>query len=378
MSMKMRILQVTNYYAPAYSFGGPTRLLEIYANMLRSRNFRVDVLTSDLLTRETCQGSKILDLGDKGKIEYVHEPRWVYLTKKNIHLNFFLCLKIAVSIRKYDFVQLSEYRGLLPLVVIIFASLFNTKIVHHSFGMISQKRGVKKKIYDFIFRRLFLKRVSICFAENEEERLQYIEIGVDSYKIIVLPHPIMSDKSTDYVPRVPIEGKLDLCYVGRIHPNKGLGNCINLVYTLLNHFPNISLTVMGNDDGDLENIKRKIKELNLNEYIHFVRASYDETRFRLYRESDMFVILPDDNLQTSLAAIEALATGTPIINNLNCKIEEWSEFACTIDGKSDVEIVDRIKKLLLIDRNYIATHVRKAHTFDSVGKVLDRTFCSCI
>ena len=172
--MKTRILQATNYYAPAYSFGGPTRLLEIYGDMLRSQNYCVDVLTSDLLTREACQGAKIMDLGTDGKIEYVHEPRWAYLTQRNIHLNFLLCMKIVVALRKYDIVQLSEYRGLLPLVVIFFARLYNTKIVHHSFGMISQKRGPKKKAYDFIFRKLFSNNVSICFAENEEERQQYI------------------------------------------------------------------------------------------------------------------------------------------------------------------------------------------------------------
>ncbi|HEY6210058.1 MAG TPA: hypothetical protein VIW28_13425, partial [Gemmatimonadales bacterium] len=80
----MRILQATNWYAPAYAFGGPTRLFEVYAEILRSRGVRVDVLTSDLMTRTSFMGPHVVDLGSRGRIAYVKALRIAALAKRNI------------------------------------------------------------------------------------------------------------------------------------------------------------------------------------------------------------------------------------------------------------------------------------------------------
>src|SRR6185369_12962866 len=100
----------------------------------------------------------------------------------------------------------------------------------------------------------------------------------------ILPHPIVVDEKCLMVPKASCSNKLTLCYVGRIHPAKGVSNCIELVNSLLPYFSDISHKIMGNDDGDLVNVKRKIVEFNLQERVHFIDASYDDKRFYLYRE----------------------------------------------------------------------------------------------
>jgi glycosyltransferase involved in cell wall biosynthesis len=368
--MRIKLLQATNTYAPAYSFGGPIRLFEMYADMLRQNNFQVDVLTSDLLTRETCQGAKIVELGENGKIEYVAANKTKFLIKRNVYLNFSLYLKIISRLKNYEFVQFCEFRGILPLLVLFFAGWYKVKVIHHSFGMISQKRGPKKTFYDALFLRFFLKSVTICFAENEVEKLQYLSLGIDKSKITILPHPIVISEKILGASLPKKSGKLTLCFVGRIHPTKGVINCVNLVESLRPYFSGIELTIMGNDDGDLAAVKQRVTDLNLQEDVHFLDASYDDSRFYLYRECDFFVILPNDNLQTSLASMEAMAAGTPVINNSNSQIDGWNEFVCSIDDRPMSEIADRLKELLRVDKNHISAKVLNVHSYDAVMSTL--------
>ncbi|HET9509357.1 MAG TPA: glycosyltransferase, partial [Gaiellaceae bacterium] len=48
----MRILQVTPYFAPAWAYGGPPRVMFDYAVGLAARGHQVDVLTTDVLDAE--------------------------------------------------------------------------------------------------------------------------------------------------------------------------------------------------------------------------------------------------------------------------------------------------------------------------------------
>ena len=48
----MRVLQVTPYYAPAWAYGGPPRVMSDFAAGLAARGHTVDVLTTDVLDDE--------------------------------------------------------------------------------------------------------------------------------------------------------------------------------------------------------------------------------------------------------------------------------------------------------------------------------------
>ena len=372
----MRILQATNWYAPAYAFGGPTRLFEVYAEILRSRGVRVDVLTSDLMTRTSFMGPHVVDLGSRGRIAYVKALRIAALAKRNIHLHFRLYARIWTEATRYDYVQFTDYRGMLPLVLVLVGRFRGARLVHHSFGTVSQRRVGKKVVWDFFFQRWFAQTVSLCFAENEREREDYVAIGVAREKVHVLPHPVVvperyrrvEAEATSDGP-VPPGPELKLCFVGRLHPTKGVPHAIELVHALRPYFGAVRLTIMGDDEGALPDILRRIAALDLREWVTLRDAAYDDSRFALYRESDAFVIVPADNLQTSLAAVEALAVGTPVIANRNCRIDGLDEYVLYVDGKSASEVARGIAALRSIPRARIA---RDAQRLFSVGEVARR------
>jgi len=373
----VRILQATNWYAPAYAFGGPTRLFEAYAQMLRARGVRVDVLTSDLITRTSFMGPHVVDLGSRGRITYVKALRIAALARRNIHLHFRLCARICMEAGRYDYIQFVDYRGLLPLVLLLVSRLRGVKLIHHSFGTISQRPVGKKRVWDSLFRSWFAKAVSLCFAENERERQDYLAIGVAREKVRLLPHPVVVPEqhrraeggATSDGP-VPPAPELRLCFVGRLHPTKGVLHTVELMHALRPYFGAVRLTVMGDDEGALPDIARRVAALDLRDCVTLRGAAYDDSRFALYGESDAFVILPADDLQTSLAAAEALAVGTPVIANRNCRIDDLDEYVLYIDGKSTPEIARGIAALRSIPRARIARDAQRVFSVDEVARRL--------
>ena len=53
----MRILQVTPYFAPAWAYGGPPRVMTDYAVGLAALGHQVDVFTTDVLDAEHRAGA---------------------------------------------------------------------------------------------------------------------------------------------------------------------------------------------------------------------------------------------------------------------------------------------------------------------------------
>ncbi len=377
-----RILQVTNSYAPAYSFGGPVRLFEIYAEILRKHGFFVSVLTTDMLTRNTYIGPRVTKLSDQESIEYSRASRFPFLMSKNINLHFPLYRKVISAIHKYDYVQFCEMRGLLPLVLLLFCSRYKVKLIYHSFGMIKPNKRLHHKIYDSFFMSLFKTHVNLYFVENIDESNLLISMGLPAKKIKILPHPVyLKPRIIDCINKSKTSIRSEiirLCYVGRIHRLKGVRQCISFVNEIERIFPEsrIQLEIMGDDDDGMDEVITTLNALKIKGAVNFLPASYGDERFNLYCKSDFFIILPEENFQTSLASIEALCCGTPVINNDNSIIEGFEDFVCNISNKKPMEIGKKMRELMSLDRKFISENVRRIHSLDCIGSELSENIRS--
>ena len=378
-SSSLRVLQAANWYAPAYAFGGPSRLLEAYATMLRARGVTVDVLTTDMLSRTSFMGPHSNDAGPFGRVRYLKACRLTGLNKRNLHLHYRLYAAVLKEARRYDCVQFADYRGALALLLLLLGRFGGVRLAHHSFGMISQRQVGKKVIWDLLFKRLFARSVSVCFAENETERQEYLAIGFDARRIFVLPHPVdppdryrvgPADDGAAASDGVDPSRPLRLCFVGRLHPTKGIPRVIELLHGLKAHAPDATLTIMGDDDGALPDIRAAIAAFGLESSVVLRAAAYDDSRFDLYAQSDAFVILAADNLQTSLASVEALATGTPVISNQNCRIEGLEDHVLYVDNLSPAEVMQWLAARRGIPRHSVALAAQQIFSTENVTRIL--------
>jgi glycosyltransferase involved in cell wall biosynthesis len=132
---------------------------------------------------------------------------------------------------------------------------------------------------------------------------------------------ILSDsKLNKYKQKLGIEKKDKIIiFVGRLHYLKGIDNLIKAVGVLLTDNINIKLLIVGRDDGYkkilTENIPGEFKDK-----IIFTGPVYRGNIEYLYKLSDCFAITPYHFEETSLASLEALSFGVPVLATIQADI----------------------------------------------------------
>ncbi|MCH8186869.1 MAG: glycosyltransferase [Chloroflexi bacterium] len=111
-----------------------------------------------------------------------------------------------------------------------------------------------------------------------------------------------------------IDGKKVILYVGRIEPIKGLGNLLEAVALLEDQDDTVLLIVGGKpgDDSELEHLKAQARELGIGDRVVFTGAVPQCRLPSYYSAADVFV-LPSYTESFGLAALEAMACGTPVV-----------------------------------------------------------------
>lgn len=112
-----------------------------------------------------------------------------------------------------------------------------------------------------------------------------------------------------------------LLFVGRIEPLKAVDTIIEAIdcirqqnAALLNdvHFAIIGGDLESNDNDELIRLQNLVQELQLEKTVHFLGAK-DQRKLPLYYAAATAVIMPSDYESFGMVALEAMASGTPVI-----------------------------------------------------------------
>jgi glycosyltransferase involved in cell wall biosynthesis len=330
-------IQLTNMYVPAWGYGGPVRLLFDYARWMRSSS-EVTVFTTDIhhdLTRIEAKSETISGV----PIER-HKTFFPRLAKKSLYLpSPSMCVRAAQRIRSSSgpaVVHFSELRGLVPFYALLLKLLFGKKVtlVHSAFGSLHRKPGWRRKIYDALFMKTFIRLVDLRLVQNEHERDAYDEMCRDygqknESKTVLLP--LHLDGVPDDPARYTESGKnssavrdvrrtygipedsLVFLFLGRLHPAKGILRMIDAYLNFYRSCPrNTLLLIVGRDDGFQAEVEEYIAVNGAQEKVRIVNNVY-ENRFDYYFLADVFLGFPTIFEETMLASMEAMACGTPIV-----------------------------------------------------------------
>jgi glycosyltransferase involved in cell wall biosynthesis len=103
-----------------------------------------------------------------------------------------------------------------------------------------------------------------------------------------------------------------LLFLGRIHPQKGLGLLISAWHAVQTRFPNWRLRIVGNDnDGHQAEVKELVRAVGA-ERVSFEGPAYGSAKTAAYHEANLFV-LPTHSENFGVTVAESLAAGTPAI-----------------------------------------------------------------
>lgn len=167
---------------------------------------------------------------------------------------------------------------------------------------------------------LVMRDADAIVVSTEEEKQDAIRLyDAHPHKIKVIPAGVNLDtfKPVDKEiarKRVGIREKQVILYVGRIEPLKGIDLLLEAA-ALLDGVDDIRMLIVGGNPGsdvELDRLKALTLELGIENRVTFTGAIKQNDLPNYYSAADVFV-LPSHSESFGLAALEAMACGTPVV-----------------------------------------------------------------
>lgn len=377
----MKILQATPYFAPAWAYGGPPRVMHDYAAGLVARGHAVDVFTTDVLDqatrarplRETIDGARVRRFPNVS-----NDLAW--RTKK--YLPRGLLSSLLRSAGHYEALHTTDTRTFVAASAHVASSLRKVPLVVSAFGSLPRSHGLRgavKDTYDLGFVRPMLRRSPLLLAQTQHEALLYEELGARAEAIRLLPLPLPQ------LEREPVPGAFRtrlgfepderlLLFLGRVNRLKGVDLLIEAVEPLLG--AGTSLVLVGRDDGQLAELGSRFARLFADGRVRFVGPLYGPDRFDAYADADAFCLTPPHWEETSVASLEAAACGTALVLTEQADVPGLQEAGGGLVVRNTPEAIRDAVSTALTDATAMGArareHVLAQHGRDTVVEQLER------
>lgn len=178
--------------------------------------------------------------------------------------------------------------------------------------------AVEKRNLASYFYKFNLKKSDFLIGPSIELINNFIKMGVDERKTKFIPNGVDTEK---YYPKekspiilkkfsLSLEDNILLC-PRRLVPKNGVIYFIYSISDIIKNYPKIQCLIIGNG-SEKEKLMHEVKKRHLENNIIFVGAVPNDQMIEYYSISDI-VILPSLKEATSIAGLEAMACGKPII-----------------------------------------------------------------
>lgn len=172
----------------------------------------------------------------------------------------------------------------------------------------------------------FIDRV-IVSTPAEQAQLEWL-YGADMDRVVVIPpgvdlsrfQPIAKPVAREAV-GIPLDHK-NIVFVGRIEPLKGIDTLLRAMALIQKRRPeaveNVCVSIIGGDpwadnpDDEMARLQALRQELDVHDLVTFL-GSKDQELLPYYYSAAEMVVMPSHYESFGLVALEAMATGTPVI-----------------------------------------------------------------
>ncbi len=209
------------------------------------------------------------------------------------------------------YLQISEGGNLLrKSIITLIAFLFRKPVLMHAHGAefhltYSRLPEWAKQLLSGIFCRCS----GLIVLSNTWKDYYVLNLGLNPQQVFVLPNPV--ELPAEIPQRLNIN-RVTLLFCGRVGERKGTFDLINAFANLSAEQKNCAQLIIAGD-GDIEQGRKLVENLNLTEYITFVGWVNSEQRDKLLAKADVF-LLPSYNEGLPMAILEAMSWGLPVIS----------------------------------------------------------------
>ncbi len=382
MNLPLRILLTSPGYIPAYRIGGLSVAIASLAEALVRKGHSVTVFATN------CNMSEDLDvpvdcpqLVEGVEVWYFRRQEFLkkmlpfvpYLSKSMGY-----CYAPAMAEQLYRIVpSMDLVHAHTPFIYPTFAGAraarwHHKPLFYHGHGVFAPEylkyRTLKKKLYIQLVERPIMRKASILFALTKYEYDNYRQLGVDT-PCHVIPNGILLDQygSKD---TSGIESELGFApdemvvlFMGRLIIKKGIDHLLHAFFQIQSLIPNVRLVVAGPDEHNLKsNFQDKVRNAGLEQRIVFPGEITGKVKHDLLARADLFC-LPSESEGFSMAILEALASGTPVMISPGCHFPEVEQAGVGKVVETEPEAMAQAMIELLKDRKQLEAMGRKGREF---------------
>ena len=330
----LRILRVIPRYAPAWRYGGSVRDSWDLDTALVTRGFDVTVYTTDQIDpharsphrRESRDGVEIHRFSNPSNALASRAP-WLGLYPLGLRR------ALAATIHDFDLVHVTEARGAHARWAFAAAQAIGIPVVWSPLGGLAPGVGLRRPYrwgYDVLHgTRRLVRDAAVLIAQSSHEagvfaslgasprQIETIGLGVDTRWFRKLPARGQFRHSVGIDPDVPL-----IMYIGRLHPTKGLDVLLRACALARRSHPTLEIVLIGWDHGALGTVRRLTRALELDAAVRILPPAFELARIQAYVDADIFAVAATTYEETSLAALEAVASGTPCVLTRQCEIPD--------------------------------------------------------
>lgn len=385
----MKILHVVPTFYPCLSAGGVVNAVYQLAKKQVQEGNDVSVFTTDGC-KEPMNLKKRYAVDVDGVKTYYFKNLSNYLKNKlTIDTPYALPFKLRSEIKNYDIVHIHEHRHSLAIAASHYAIKNNIPYVLQTHGSVLPffQKEKMKEIFDKIWGFKILHEASKVFALTDIEKKQYLKMGVKEENIEIVPLGINLEEYNNLPQKGNFRQKYNindndklLLFVGRIHKIKGLDLLIESFSILNQNNENLKLSIVGPDDGFLDDLNKIIEKVNMTQNIIITGPLYDEDKKEAIIDCDIFV-MPSQYESFTTSGLEAMACERPIILTKNNHIHEWVNenvgLSCEYMKEDLSNKIEKLLKTPELVESYGKNgmrEIKEKYNWDSIEKHVKRIY----
>ena len=352
---KLSVAIVIAYYAPSWAYGGPPRIVYEFSRRLVQRGHSVTVFTTDAFEKDKRIDSNFSVI-EGIKVHYLKNISNYLAWHQKIFWPIGQKKALEDRIGQFDLGFISDLRTMQNAVAYKVFRRYKLPYFVSVYGSLPRVGKVKKYlkfIYDTLWGYNIVRNAVKVFAQTDNEKKEYMKLGVRKENIEWVPLGIEYSEFDDIQIEkgifrkkyaIPPEDKIIL-FLGRIHILKFTPVFIQAFKNLSDRHPGLKLVIVGRDDGYLDAAKRKLRDKE-GRYL-FVGPLYEKDKLSAYVDADVFCLAPSHYEETSTAALESLACGTPVVITEQCEIPGLEKSGAGVTVQYNVnELESALEKVL--------------------------------
>jgi glycosyltransferase involved in cell wall biosynthesis len=359
----MRILNVTQTYAPFLEFGGPPVKVRALSEALAQRGHQITVLTADWgfekrlgEALESC-GADRSPFGwrcEQKGVQAIYLPAW--LRYRALSWNPAVNRFLRARLQSFDVAHIFGLYDFLGPAVTAECRRLGIPYVVEPIGMfLPIVRNLRlKRMYHGVWGRKMLRGGRFLIATSDQELEELATAGLPREQIVLRRNGV--DEAPVAGPQgafrlrhgIPLDAKLVL-FLGRLSKKKSPDLLLEAFAKLPSEPGGAGpqLAFVGPDEGGMKaRLMEMARELGIASRVRFAGALFGQDKWAAYRDANVFV-LPSQNENFGNTAAEAAAAGTPVVVTRECGIAPLLEgSAALVVAHDEAAITDAIQRVL--------------------------------